>query len=181
MWSSLSFLSSCRTLKGTRKRMMQSRWPSSGEDTADQISKSVCYYIYSLIVPSCAVQTRCTLPLSLYIRIYSWLLTTHTLPHTYYRLLLVRLSSLITLIAVILIQIQCTQPFPEQKGTQCSVDFSLSGLLNSTELNRNGACPIVSHACMHALGCGWVWSVCSPTHSCRMNEVLNGAIPTTWT
>ena len=95
--------------------------------------------------------------------IYSWLLTIHALPHTYYRLLLVRLSSLITLIAVILIQIQCTQPFPEQKGTQCSVDFSLSGLLNSTELNRNGACPIVSHTCMHALGCGW-GVVCMQPH-----------------
>ena len=71
------------------------------------------------------------------------------------RLLLVRLSSLITLIAVILIQIQCTQPVPEEKGTQCSVDFSLSDIINSTEFNRARACPVVRHA----LGCGWVWPV----------------------
>ena len=85
------------------------------------------------------------------------------------RLLLVRLSSLITLLAVILIQIQCTQPFPEQTGTQCSVDFSLSSILNGTELDRDTVCPEVRYARI-GLWVG-VACVCSPTHSCSVRDV----------
>ena len=69
------------------------------------------------------------------------------------RLLLVRLSSLITLLAVILIQIQCTQPVPEQKGTECSVDFTLSGIFNSSEIRGGSACPVVSICHVLAFNC----------------------------
>lgn len=58
---------------------------------------------------------------------------------TVFRLLLVRVSSLITLIVVVLQQIQCTQPTPEEKGTKCSVDFDLSQVINITSSNR--VCP----------------------------------------
>ena len=60
------------------------------------------------------------------------------------------MSSLITLIIVILWQIQCTQPTPQQKGTECSADFDLSAIINITT-NRN-VCPVVSCVCV----CVWV-------------------------
>ena len=72
------------------------------------------------------------------------------------RLLLVKLSSLITLIGVILWQIQCTQPLPEEKGTQCSVDFTLKTFQDRVEEGSEGTCPTVrysllNHIHMHLL------------------------------
>ena len=113
--------------------------------------------------------------------VYSW--TAYLTPPLISRLLLVRLSSLITLIAVILIQIQCTQPFPEQTGTQCSVDFSLLGILNGTELDRDLVCPEVRTLCMHwaVSGCGLcTWS---PAQSCSVRDVhayWRGSTYITW-